>query len=175
MPRHYRETVALPDDLDLRTFEAVRLFVHRTIRSRGSTFRKPFKVVCEQVEVDTGDSVIKEGSLDRALAALEPGDDVETVEVAIFTGRGDGAVALVWHRVGSSHIDVAGAEQIWVLGLSRSLDLLVRRREFERPEPRRRQWSSRGMPKGVVVQALGTVVATGLIALIGALVAIVFR
>lgn len=175
MPRQYRETVMLPDELDLLALREVRSFIHRTIRVDCPTIRRAFKVKCERVQVDTSDSTIKEGSLDRALAVLEAGDEVETIHVAILTGRNDEAVALLWRRTGESHLEVAGARQTWVFGVSRTLELFIRRRGYELSAPTRGRWRLRGFSTSVALDALGTVAGTALLALIGALIAIVLR
>jgi hypothetical protein len=130
-------------------------------------------VNCERAQVDTGDSVIKENSLDQALSALQPDDEILSAAVAIFTGRNDEMVVIQWDRAGGSQVEVAGAQQIWVLGMARSVDRFVSRGATGQQELRRDRRRLRRLPYGITTQALGMVVGTGLLALIALMIRLV--
>jgi len=184
VPRRYRESVPLPDDVDLVAVEAIRDFVYRTIGARGPTLRRvlrALKVVCERVTIDTRDSIVEEADLPRARAGLDPGDHLESIDLTVSLPRRDARISVVWCRQGPSKMEVAGGNRVWVLGVAQSLDLFVQQGSHVLPVapavpvgesgPVAAWWMSRE----VLVQALGTVAGAGALALIGALAAAVLR
>ncbi|MGH9210979.1 MAG: hypothetical protein ACRD2C_09895 [Acidimicrobiales bacterium] len=120
MTRQYREAVALPDDLDLAGISRLWCFVHSKVT-----------VNCELVHFDTGDSAIREASLDRAVAELDGDEEVASVELVVFTHRDDFAVALKWQRGGEACLEVAGTDEAYVLGVGAVMRRFIERRRYE--------------------------------------------
>jgi hypothetical protein len=165
---HYREELALPPDLDLEGLEVTRSFLHKTVRVYRTVLRRTFRYNCERVLLETtGRGTLECSALPRALAVVEPPDEVKVVELEILTGRHDEAVVVHWRADGTSHAEVTGRSRTWVLGVHGVLERFVRERQYEISEPTPASWRRQGWFSGISIQVAATVIGGGVLALIG--------
>jgi hypothetical protein len=175
----YREELAVPADLDLHGLEVTRAFLHRTVRGNRSMLRRTVPINIERVTVEvTGRASFECRALPRALAVVEPPDEVEAVHLEILTGRGDDTVVLDWRAGGTSCGEVRGRSRTWVLGVHGVLQRFFDQRGFgvAEPVPARRHGRHRrgrsgrwGRLPGVSIEVVVGVVSSAVFALLSAL------
>jgi hypothetical protein len=165
----YREELPLPPELDLHGLGVTRAFLHRTVRGNRSVLRRTVPFNVERVTVGTtGHGTFECRALPRALAVVEPPDQVTAVTLEILTGRGDDGVLIVWGSGGPSYAEVKGRSRAWVVGVHGILRQFLDQRQHEVAEPAPARLRRHGWLSGVSVEAFGMVVGAGLLAVIAA-------
>jgi hypothetical protein len=124
MPRTYPETVSVPRDLSLTEVEAIWRFA----------FARRGTVVTRRANITTLEgTTIEEDSLADAIAALEPGEQVEGFEVWISNAGTGERLWLVWFPAAGAkfmRFSVTSADQTRALGIAEAVRRFIEDRGY---------------------------------------------